>query len=49
MRKKAIQKLAQLIDSLPKGKERKEVFKDYLELKISNSTEIVLKLIQKYK
>tara|TARA_R100000544_G_C2206739_1_gene49713 strand:- start:515 stop:631 length:117 start_codon:yes stop_codon:yes gene_type:complete len=37
-----------LIDNLPKGKERKEAFKDYLELKVTNSKEVILRLIQKY-
>tara|TARA_B110000908_G_scaffold165304_1_gene214554 strand:- start:438 stop:557 length:120 start_codon:yes stop_codon:yes gene_type:complete len=34
MRKKIIQKMQQLIDSLPKGKRRKELFKELIKLKL---------------
>jgi len=32
--KKIIQKMQQLIDSLPKGKRRKKLFKDLIKLKL---------------
>tara|TARA_R110001599_G_scaffold107971_1_gene270923 strand:+ start:423 stop:530 length:108 start_codon:yes stop_codon:yes gene_type:complete len=32
--KKIIQKMQQLIDSLPKGKRRKELFKELIKLKL---------------
>ena len=35
MRKKIIQKMQQLIDSLPKGKRRKELFKELLDFKLN--------------
>ena len=37
MKKILLQKLAQLIDKLPDGEERKEALKDWLDLKLSNA------------
>ena len=35
MRKKIIQQMQQLIDKLPDGKRRKQLFKDLLKLKLN--------------
>jgi hypothetical protein len=42
VKKFILQKLAQLIDNLPQGEERKEVMKDCLELKLAEANGQVL-------
>lgn len=47
--KKLTQKLAQLIDNLPRGDKKQEVIKDYLDLKLSKDNMFYLTLQKKYK
>jgi metal-responsive CopG/Arc/MetJ family transcriptional regulator len=49
MKKRLVQKLAQLIDSMPIGMNRSDVIKDYLQLKITEDDRYVLTLTNKYK
>ena len=49
MQKKLIQKLQQLIDSLPTGNKRTEAKYDLLRLKMSNSDYHYVLLAHKYK
>lgn len=49
MKKKLTQRLAQLIDSLPRGNKRSEVMDDYLNLKLSDCDMYFLTLENKYK
>lgn len=49
MRKRLTQKLQQLIDKLPIGSKRKEVKRDLLELKLSDSDYHHISLANKYK
>lgn len=49
MKKKLVQKLAQLIDLMPRGMKRSDVIKDYLELKLTEDDKYILTLTNKYK
>lgn len=49
MKKLLTQKLAQLIDELPRGEKRREVMNDYLQLKLSEDDKYFLTLTNKYK
>jgi len=49
MKKILTQRLAQLIDNLPRGTKKSEVIKDYLELKLTEDDKYVLTLTNKYK
>ena len=49
MKKLLTQKLAQLIDKLPRGEKRREVMNDYLQLKLSEDDKYFLTLTNKYK
>ena len=49
MKKRLVQKLAQLIDSMPRGMKKSDVIKDYLELKLTEDDKYVLTLTNKYK
>lgn len=49
MKKLLTQKLAQLIDELPRGEKRREVMSDYLQLKLSEDDKYFLTLTNKYK
>jgi hypothetical protein len=49
MKKRLVQKLAQLIDSMPRGMKKSDVIKDYLELKLTKDDKYVLTLTNKYK
>ena len=48
-RKKLIQRLQQLIDTLPLGSKRKSVKKDLLELKLSKNDYHYVSMANKYK
>jgi hypothetical protein len=47
-KKKLIQKLQQLIDSIKKPKNKNKLFKDLLELKLSKEDKLYLELKDKY-
>lgn len=49
MKKKLIQRLAQLIDNLPRGINRTKVMDDYLSLKLSKDDEFYLTMTDKYR
>ena len=49
MKKRLVQRLAQIIDSLPRGAKRSEAMNDYLELKLSEDDKYFLTLTNKYK
>ena len=49
MKKRLVQKLAQLIDSMPRGMKKSDVIKDYLQLKLTEDDKYVLTLTNKYK
>jgi len=49
MKKLLIQRLAQLIDSLPRGVKRSNVMEDYLSLKLSNDDKFYLTMTDKYR
>ena len=46
MKKFILQKLAQLIDKLPQGEERKEALKDWVDLKMTEANSKVLALMK---
>ncbi len=46
MKKFLLQKLAQLIDRLPQGEERKEALKDWLELKLSGANSTLISIMK---
>ena len=49
MKKLLIQRLAQLIDNLPRGVRRTNVMNDYLSLKLSKDDKFYLTMADKYK
>ena len=49
MKKLLIQRLAQLIDNLPRGVKRTNVMNDYLSLKLSKDDKFYLTMADKYK
>ena len=49
MKKLLIQRLAQIIDKLPRGVKRTNVMEDYLSLKLSKDDEFYLTMTNKYK
>ena len=46
VKKFILQKLAQLIDKLPQGEERKEALKDWLELKMTEANAKMLAVMK---